>query len=89
MNFSEALDQVKQGKRVRRSYPTTPEQGPSWEARGRFLVLETCDGQVTVIQRATPLPPPSFRASGPGPDERDPWEVLTPDLLAEDWEVIS
>lgn len=87
MHFSKALEEMKAGNRVRRSYPTTPEQGPSWEDAGRSLGIETRDGLPTIVQRMAPPPPPTFRASGPGPDYRGPWYTLTPDLLAEDWEV--
>ena len=89
MNFSEALEQMKQYKHVRRSYPTTPEQGPSWAESGRSLSIQTKDGLPTIVQHVKPAPPPSFRASGPGPDFRGPWFVLTPDILADDWEVMG
>jgi hypothetical protein len=90
MNFGDAIAALNEGKRVRRGYPTTQEWGPSWADRHRYLVLEGPDGVKNIIQRwdASTDPVPSFRASGPGPNP-NAWLVLTPDLLATDWEVCS
>ena len=87
MNFSQALDELKAGKRLARS---------GWNGRGMFIFL--VNGSNFIVNREPLL---SIMGEGaevtyrPHIDMKDaegkvvPWLASQADLLADDWEVVE
>lgn len=77
VNFGEALEAIKQGKRVARS---------GWNGKGMWLTLvkaNTYDVGIRSMGGATKLLP--YIAMKTAQDELVPWLASQTDTLAEDW----
>lgn len=80
MNFGQALEEVKRGKKACRA---------GWNGRGIFIILQRPDEHSKMTQPyifidTTGLVTDNLAA----PKGRVPWLASQTDMLAEDWEVV-
>lgn len=79
MNFGNAIELLKQGKRVKRK---------GWNGRGIFLELQTPDEYSKMTHPYIYIDTTGLETSNPNaPKDRVPWLASQTDMLSEDWEV--
>jgi len=81
MNFSYALDKLKQGYKVARR---------GWNGKGIFIKLQNPDEYSKMTQSYIYIDTLGLKTSNPNaPKGRVPWLASQTDLLAEDWIVVE
>lgn len=77
MNFGNAIELLKQGKRVKRK---------GWNGRGIFLELQTPDEYSKMTHPYIYIDTTGLETSNPNaPKDRVPWLASQTDMLSEDW----
>lgn len=77
MNFGNAIELLKQGKRVKRK---------GWNGRGIFLELQTPDEYSKMTHPYIYIDTTGLDTSNPNaPKDRVPWLASQTDMLSEDW----
>ncbi len=76
MNFGQAIEALKQGKRIARA---------GWNGKGMYVTLIGGDA-VTLAGNHVAISP-CMGLKTPGNTMQPGWNASTPDVLAEDWEV--
>lgn len=80
MNFGQALEALKQGKRARRA---------GWNGSGIFIILQRPDEHSKMTQPYIYIDTTGLVTDNPeAPKGRVPWLASQTDMLAEDWEVV-
>ena len=79
MNFGQALDQLKQGKKMQR-------QG--WNGKGIFIDLQTPDVNSKMTSPYLFIDTTGLQTDNPdAPKSRVPWLASQTDMLSDDWEI--
>ena len=77
MNFGNAIELLKQGKRVKRK---------GWNGRGIFLELQTPNEYSKMTHPYIYIDTTGLETSNPNaPKDRVPWLASQTDMLSEDW----
>lgn len=77
MNFGNAIELLKQGKRVKRK---------GWNGKGIFLELQTPDEYSKMTHPYIYIDTTGLETSNPNaPKDRVPWLASQTDMLSEDW----
>ena len=77
MNFGNAIELLKQGKRVKRN---------GWNGRGIFLELQTPDEYSKMTHPYIYIDTTGLETNNPNaPKDRVPWLASQTDMLSEDW----
>lgn len=77
MSFGNAIELLKQGKRVKRK---------GWNGRGIFLELQTPDEYSKMTHPYIYIDTTGLETSNPNaPKDRVPWLASQTDMLSEDW----
>ena len=80
MNFGQALEALKQGKKAARK---------GWNGSGIFIVLQCPDEHSKMTQPYIYIDTTGLVTDNPAaPKGRVPWLASQTDMLAEDWEVV-
>ena len=80
MNFGQALEALKQGKKAARK---------GWNGSGIFIVLQRPDEHSKMTQPYIFIDTTGLVTDNPeAPKGRVPWQASQTDMLAEDWEVV-
>lgn len=83
MNFGQAIEALKQGKKVQRT---------GWNGKGLWLELQVPDAHskmtLPYIYMAYPTTPASDSAPANHINARVPWLASQTDMLAEDWQEV-
>lgn len=80
MNFGQALEKLKEGKKVKRK---------GWNGKGIFLELQVPDAHSKMTHPYIYIDTLGLETTNPdAPKDRVPWLASQTDMLAEDWEVI-
>jgi len=77
MNFSDALNELKEGNKIARS---------GWNGKGLWLELQLPDSNSKMTLPYVYINYPVDSSNTPG--ARVPWLCSQTDMLAEDWEVV-
>lgn len=81
MNFGEAIQALKAGKRVKRA---------GWNGSGIFIELQVPDEHSKMTQPYIFIDTLNLQTSNPAaPKGRVPWLASQTDMLAEDWQEIG
>lgn len=85
MNFGQAIEALKEGKKVSRS---------GWNGKGMFLyyVPENTYPAITEIAKQTfgdNVPYGAYIAMKTAQDNVVPWLASQPDMLSQDWEIVD
>lgn len=79
MNFGQAIELLKQDKKVRRK---------GWNGKGIFIKLQTPDKYSKMTHPYIYIDTTGLETSNPNaPKDRVPWLASQTDMLSEDWEV--
>lgn len=79
MNFGEALEKLKQGKKVCRK---------GWNGKGIFIELQVPDVNSKMTHPYIYIDTTGLQTNNPdAPKDRVPWLASQTDMLADDWEV--
>lgn len=81
MNFGEALDLLKKGKRVTRK---------GWNGKGIFIELQRPDENSKMTHSYIYIDTTGLQTDNPhAPKDRVPWLASQTDMLAEDWKIVN
>lgn len=81
MNFGQAIETLKQGKRVKRR---------GWNGKGIFLELQVPDEFSKMTHPYIYIDSTGLKTDNPdAPKNRVPWFSSQTDMLAEDWEIVE
>lgn len=81
MNFGEAIQSLKAGKRVARK---------GWNGKGIFIELQVPDTHSKMTHPYIYIDTTGLQTDNPdAPKDRVPWLASQTDMLAEDWNVIQ
>lgn len=81
MNFGEAIEALKEGKKVKRK---------GWNGKGIFIELQTPDENSKMTQPYIYIDTLGLETTNPdAPKGRVPWLASQTDMLAEDWIIVE
>jgi hypothetical protein len=81
MNFGQAIEKLKEGKKVTRK---------GWNGKGIFIELQVPDEHSKMTQPYIYIDTLGLQTVNPNaPKGRVPWLASQTDMLAEDWEVLQ
>ena len=81
MNFGEALEALKAGKKVARK---------GWNGKGIFIELQLPDEHSKMTSPYIYIDTTGLQTNNPdAPKSRVPWLASQTDMLAEDWQVVE
>jgi len=81
MNFGQAIEKLKEGKKVARK---------GWNGKGIFIELQVPDKHSKMTQPYIYIDTLGLQTANPNaPKGRVPWLASQTDMLAEDWEVLQ
>ena len=81
MNFGQAIEELKQGKKVARK---------GWNGNGIFIELQAPDTHSKMTQTYIFIDTLGLQTSNPNaPKGRVPWLASQTDMLAEDWQIVE
>lgn len=81
MNFGQAIEAMKEGKRVARK---------GWNGKGIFIELQVPDEYSKMTHPYIYIDTTELVTDNPdAPKDRVPWLASQTDMLAEDWEVVD
>lgn len=80
MNFGQAIEVLKQGRKVRRS---------GWNGKGIFIELQVPDENSKMTHPYISIDTTGLQTDNPhAPKNRVPWLASQTDMLSEDWEAV-
>lgn len=81
MNFGEAIEALKDGKKVARS---------GWNGKGIFIELQVPDAFSKMTNPYIFIDTTGLQTDNPmAPKSRVPWLASQTDMLSEDWEIVE